>query len=102
MSSTNTFFNTRNKLSNELGAPSTTSCGWGWKRYNGPPPPPAPFTYLLRMMNRINHNLCRAEAGIAYNMTTKQDHDHEDVFLYTDTVHRLTQRILIEMKTESL
>ena len=44
-------------------------------------PPPPPFTYLLRMMNRINHNLCRAEAGIAYNMTTKQDHDHEDVFL---------------------
>ena len=30
---------------------------------------------------RINHNLCRAEAGIAYNMTTKHDHDHEDVLL---------------------
>lgn len=83
MSSTNTFYNTRNKLSNELGALSTTSCGWGWKRYNGLPPPPPPLlTYLLLvMMNIINHNLCRAEAGIAYNMTTKHDHDHEDVLL---------------------
>ena len=42
------------------------------------PPPP---TYLLRMMNIINHNLCRAEAVIAYNMTTIHDHDHEDVLL---------------------
>ena len=79
MSSTNTFFNTRNKLSNELGAPSTTRCGWGWKRYTGPPSPPP--LYLLRMMNIINHNLCRAEAVIAYNMTTIHDHDHEDVLL---------------------
>lgn len=46
-----------------------------------PPTPPPPFTYLLRMMNIINHNLCRAEAVIAYNMTTIHDHDHEDVLL---------------------
>lgn len=47
------------------------------------PPPPFTYllTYLLLMMNIINHNLCRAEAGIAYNMTTKHDHDHEDVLL---------------------
>ena len=45
------------------------------------PPTPPPFTYLLRMMNIINHNLCRAEAVIAYNMTTIHDHDHEDVLL---------------------
>ena len=44
-------------------------------------PPPPPLTYLLRMMNIINHNLCRAEAVIAYNMTTIHDHDHEDVLL---------------------
>lgn len=43
--------------------------------------PPHPPTYLLRMMNIINHNLCRAEAVIAYNMTTIHDHDHEDVLL---------------------
>ena len=46
-----------------------------------PPPPLYLLTYLLLMMNIINHNLCRAEAGIAYNMTTKHDHDHEDVLL---------------------
>ena len=46
-----------------------------------PPPPPPPPLYLLRMMNIINHNLCRAEAVIAYNMTTIHDHDHEDVLL---------------------
>ena len=46
-----------------------------------PPLPRPPFTYLLLMMNRINHNLCRADSGIAYNMTTKHDHDHEEVFL---------------------
>ena len=46
------------------------------------PPPPHPLlTYLLTMMNIINHNLCRAEAVIAYNMTTIHDHDHEDVLL---------------------
>ena len=44
-------------------------------------PHPPPLTYLLRMMNIINHNLCRAEAVIAYNMTTIHDHDHEDVLL---------------------